>query len=132
MRAVADTHTAIWYLWEPDNLSAKAVKAMDESMEVDERVGVSSITLCEVVYLCEKERIGGDAFELFMDAVRAANGPYEEVPLDSGVASMMRSIPRSVIPDMPDRIIAATALFRGVPLITKDRRVRDSVVPTIW
>lgn len=132
MRAVADTHTAIWYLWKPENLSAKAVKAMDESMEADERVGLSSITLCEVIYLGEKERIRGDAVELFMDAIRAADGPFEEVPLDSGVASMMRSIPRSVIPDMPDRIIAATALFRRVPLITKDRRIRDSVVPTIW
>ena len=34
MRAVADTHTAIWYLWEPDNLSTEAVKAMDESMDL--------------------------------------------------------------------------------------------------
>ena len=49
MRAVADTHTAIWYLWEPGNLSPKAAKAMDESMEADDRVGLSSITLCEVI-----------------------------------------------------------------------------------
>ena len=47
-------------------------------------MGLSSITLCEVIYLGEKERIRGDAFELIVDAIRAADGPFEEVSLDSG------------------------------------------------
>ena len=132
MKAVADTHAAIWYLWEPGKLSAKATQVMDESIEAGERVGLSSITLCEVVYLAEKGRIRPDAFGLLMEAVLAPDGLFEELSVDSATASAMSSIPRSAVPDMPDRIIAATALCRSVPLITKDRRIRDSGVPVVW
>ena len=33
---------------------------------------------------------------------------------------------------MPDRIIAATALHLGLPLITWDRRIQLADVGTIW
>jgi predicted nucleic acid-binding protein len=33
---------------------------------------------------------------------------------------------------MPDRIIAATALHLGLPLVTRDLRIQASGIPTIW
>ena len=33
---------------------------------------------------------------------------------------------------MPDRIIAATALHLGVPVISRDGKIRASTVATIW
>jgi predicted nucleic acid-binding protein len=33
---------------------------------------------------------------------------------------------------MPDRIIAATALHLGVPVITRDRKIRASNLKSIW
>jgi predicted nucleic acid-binding protein len=39
---------------------------------------------------------------------------------------------RSEIPDMPDRIIAATAIHLGVPVLSRDGRIRASSVRTIW
>ena len=39
-------------------------------------------------------------------------------PIDAFVADAVEKIPRSVVPDMPDRIIAETAFHLGVPLIT--------------
>jgi predicted nucleic acid-binding protein len=33
---------------------------------------------------------------------------------------------------MPDRIIAATALRLGLPLISRDHRIQLSEVSTIW
>ena len=132
MKAVADTHTAIWYLWKPENLSPEATAVMDESANAGERIGLSSITLCEVVYLAEKQRIRSDAFELFLEAIYAPDGIFEEVALDSGIISLMRNVPLSQIPNMPDRIIAATALFLKVPLITIDREIRSSNIPTVW
>ena len=44
----------------------------------------------------------------------------------------MGNIPREDIPDMPDRIIAATALHLGVPLISRDSKIKLSKVKTIW
>jgi len=44
----------------------------------------------------------------------------------------MRQVSRAEVPDMPDRIIAATALHLGVPLISRDRRISLSAVATVW
>jgi hypothetical protein len=36
------------------------------------------------------------------------------------------------VPDMPDRIAAATALHFGVPVISRDGRIRASSLQTVW
>jgi len=36
------------------------------------------------------------------------------------------------VPDMPDRIIAATAIYLSLPLITKDDAIRSAGIITIW
>ncbi|HDQ72545.1 MAG TPA: hypothetical protein ENN19_10675 [Chloroflexi bacterium] len=37
------------------------------------------------------------------------------------ISLKVKEIPRQQVPDLPDRIIAATALYLDVPLITRDR-----------
>ena len=44
----------------------------------------------------------------------------------------MENVSRLEIPDMPDRIVAATALRLGVPIISRDRRIQASKLNTIW
>jgi predicted nucleic acid-binding protein len=41
-------------------------------------------------------------------------------------------IPREVVPDMPDRIIATTAKLLDVPLVTRDQRIRKADLVAIW
>jgi len=48
------------------------------------------------------------------------------------VATALKDIPRNLVPDMPDRIIAATALHLGLPLVTRDRRLQAAGIDTIW
>jgi len=55
-----------------------------------------------------------------------------EVPLDRYVAQALNHIARTEVPDMPDRIIAATALYLGIPLISRDGRIETSSLTTIW
>lgn len=55
-----------------------------------------------------------------------------EVPLNRFIVQAMRRIDRSQVPDMPDRIVAATALYLGVPVISRDRRIKSSIVATVW
>lgn len=33
---------------------------------------------------------------------------------------------------LPDRVIAATALQLGLPLVTRDRRLQSAGIQTIW
>ena len=53
-------------------------------------------------------------------------------PVDRTIIPSLASIDRSPIPDVPDRIIAATAVPLGVPQIRRDGKLRSSSVRTIW
>ncbi len=55
-----------------------------------------------------------------------------EIPLDSAIVQKMSDIPRTDIPDLPDRIIAATALSMEVAVITRDGKIRMADIETIW
>jgi predicted nucleic acid-binding protein len=48
-------------------------------------------------------------------------------PLDAAVAQAVQKISRVVVPDMPDRIIAATALHLNAELVTRDRRLHSAL-----
>jgi predicted nucleic acid-binding protein len=52
--------------------------------------------------------------------------------LDVGVADALVNVSREAVPDMPDRIIAATALHLRLPLVTRDRRLQSAGIETIW
>jgi predicted nucleic acid-binding protein len=56
----------------------------------------------------------------------------EIVPLSEAIALVVQQVPREQVSDLPDRIIAATALHLGVPLITRDKRIALSIVETVW
>jgi predicted nucleic acid-binding protein len=55
-----------------------------------------------------------------------------EIPFDRTIAVTMRQIDRSQVPELPDRIVAATALQLGVPVVSRDRKIRSSIVTAIW
>jgi len=55
-----------------------------------------------------------------------------EIPFDRNIALTLRQVDRSQIPDLPDRIIAATALYLNVPVISRDRQIQLSSIDTIW
>jgi predicted nucleic acid-binding protein len=48
------------------------------------------------------------------------------------VAAAVELIDRNVVPDLPDRVIAATALSSRVALVSRDGKIRASQVRTIW
>ena len=82
--------------------------------------------------MVERGRIASDAFEKFLAELGRDNPAFTVVALDSHIASVLRSVPRNLVPDMPDRIIAATALHLRLPLITRDRRLQSAGIQTIW
>ena len=56
----------------------------------------------------------------------------DEAPLTTGIVEAMRQVPRADVPDMPDRIVAATAVYFGAPVISRDGRIRASNLHTGW
>jgi PIN domain nuclease of toxin-antitoxin system len=129
---VADTHTALWYLLKSPRLSSAAWKFIDKAAVTGRGIVVSPISLAEIVYLVEKKRLALSAYEDLKNALATTEYVLEEAPFNRGVVDAMRSVPREDIPDLPDRIIAATAVFLGVPVISRDGRIRSSRIQTIW
>lgn len=132
IRAVADTHAILWYLYNDARLSLTAAQVMASAEVSGEQIAISSITLAEMVYLIEKGKILAAAFERMIASFERTNAVLCEVPLDSAIANAMRQIERSQVPDLPDRIVAATAIYLGVPVISRDHKIRSSRVETIW
>lgn len=132
IRGVADTHALIWYLYDDKRLSAKARRFFDEIAERGEQIGFSAISLIEIVYLIERERINSETLDRLIKATESDESVLVELPVDHNVANALKDVLRESVPDMPDRIIAATALGYGVPVISRDRKIQLSKLKTIW
>lgn len=128
---VIDTHIAIWRFTEPQNLSAAAESAVDAA-EATGIVFVSAITIVELVYLTEKNKIPVAVLDLLRDALDDPSTAYRLAGLNRSVSDSVALIPRLIVPDMPDRIIAATALHLNLPLVTADHQIQASGIQTIW
>ncbi len=132
LRSVADTHTVIWYIFRDVRLSATARNTIEQIAAEGNQVAFSSITLAEIVYLSERGRIDAATLDRLLRAIDSENALLVEIPFDRNIAQALMRVERSQIPDLPDRIIAATALYLGLSLISRDRRIQLSDVNTIW
>ncbi len=132
IRVVADTHAILWYLYDDGRLSPSAAVILDSAARAGDQIAIASITLAEIVYLIEKGRIHSLAFERIVGAIEQINPTLVEIPLDRTITEAMRQLDRLQVPDLPDRIIAATGLYLEVPVISRDHKIRASLVTTIW
>lgn len=129
---VLDTHAWVWWVSSPDQLSPKAREAADQAAE-NGAVYVSSISVWEVVLLVQRGRL-----RLTLDvedwvAYCEALPFIRFAPVNTAIAMKSVRLPGSLHPDPADRIIIATALTIGAPLVTKDERIRSYPhVETIW
>ena len=129
---VADTHTALWYLLKNPRLSATARQFMDDAAAAGQDIVLSPISLAEIVYLVEKNRLPASAYHELKNALADPDYVIEEAPFTVEIVDAMRQVPRADVPDMPDRIVAATGVYLGVPVISCDGRIRSSNVHTVW
>jgi len=130
---VTDTHALIWHLTEDERLPLACRTAFSDADQSKVQIWIPAIVLVEVIYLVEKSRVPSSLVERMLDAVDPPRLGYLVAALDVNVARNLIRIPRNLVPDMPDRIIAATAVTLDAPLLTKDSKIRT--VPgltTIW
>jgi PIN domain nuclease of toxin-antitoxin system len=133
MAIVADTHAIIWYLVEPERLSQVALDALEGAIAAGEPVYISAISLIEICYLIEKRRIASDLLQRILEVLNEPNPSLMVAPINLAISLAVQNINRDTVPDMPDRIIAATALHLNLPLVTRDRKIQaERSIVTIW
>jgi PIN domain nuclease of toxin-antitoxin system len=130
--AVADTHTVVWFLAKDKRLSAKAQSFMNQAAQNRQPVALSSISLIEIVYLVEKKKIPFQSFSLLIQELHTEAALFKEIPVDLSIVNALLKVSALHIPEMPDRIIAATAVHLNVPVISRDMRIQASGIPTLW
>jgi PIN domain nuclease of toxin-antitoxin system len=129
MKSVAaDTHAVLWFLENDSRLTKAAVAALDGA----QRILLPSMCLVEITYLVEKGRLHAAVLPRLLNELDNPATTLALAPLDLGVVLSLQDISRLDVPDMPDRVIAATALHHRVPLVTCDAKIRSCGVDTIW
>jgi predicted nucleic acid-binding protein len=88
--------------------------------------------LAEVVYLVEKNRLPPSAYDELTLALEDPEHVFTEAVFTAAIVQSMRKVARAEVPDMPDRMVAATAVYFAVPVISRDRRIRAASLSTVW
>ena len=129
---VADTHTALWHLFDDKRLSAAAEAFINDAATARRKIAISTISLAEVVYLVEKNRLPASAYDELTQALTDPEHVFTEAVMSAAIVQAMRQVSRAEVPDMPDRMVAATGVYFGVPVISRDRRIRAANLRTVW
>jgi PIN domain nuclease of toxin-antitoxin system len=124
-----DSHVLHWWASEPERLSPAAAEALTAADEL----AVAAISWFELAWLAHHHRIVVTVpihswLEQMAQQVRTAG-------ITPAVAATAVSLPGSFPGDPADRLIYATAVESGWPLVTKDERLRGHRHPrqvTVW
>ena len=128
---LVDTHVVLWLALEPARISKKARAVLEESRHGGEGLAISDVSLLEIAIIDSKGRIQLHAsLEAFLSEVETR---FSVLPINGRVCVRAVNLPAVYPKDPADRIIGATALVEGIPLVTADDAIRRSkALPTIW
>ena len=112
-----DTHALLWWALDPDKLSPTA-RQLCAQMEIDGGFA-SSVSIWELGVKVQRGKLdlGLEVSELARRIEQST--AVELLPVDTAVWLRSLALPWDHR-DPADRIIVATALLRGVPVLTKD------------
>lgn len=114
-----DTHVVQWWSAEPQRLSARATKLLNEAGGL----AVAAITWYELAWLARDGRIDvGIPVGSWLDQLSAQ---VRTLAITPAVADTAASLAPGFPGDPADRLIYATAVQHGLKLVTKDQRLRN-------
>lgn len=132
MYAIADTHALVWYLLNDPRLSTAAKAAFTTAAAQGQLIGIPTISIVEIIYLTEKGRIPQAALTSLQSQLSSQQTVLQVISLDEAVSFRVQQINRTTVPEMPDRIIAATALAYNLPLLSRDHKIQATGLQVIW
>lgn len=130
MPYVTDTHSLVWHVMDDPKLSSKAKQIFQTVDNTLESIFIPCIVFFELFYLIEKKRIPAD-FDELIERVRLTEN-YQIEPLCLPIIEKSRKISKVMVADPWDRLIAATAIHLNLPLITRDEKLKQIGLTTMW
>jgi PIN domain nuclease of toxin-antitoxin system len=124
---VSDTQCIIWYFTEDERRMPKAARVAFKAVgDGTAQVLVPSIVLVEALFLAERQRVPRAILTELMALSDAPTSSICVVPLDLAVARAVSDFGPAAVPELADRIIAATARALNLPLLTTDPAIAAS------
>lgn len=128
---VLDTHVLIWLLGDPEKLSERASAAIERAQHRGEVPAISCLSFYEIARGIIRGRMRVHSpLAAFLEHI---DMNFHVVPLTAQIGRLAAELSSGFPGDPFDRVIAATAIANGVPLITADKSIlRSREVETIW
>ncbi len=128
MDYLLDTVTLVRYLSNNGKLTEKVKHIFNEADESRCQFFISTISLMEIMYLSEKNRIPIELEEV-LNTIRLSS-LYKIVNLSTEVILTAQTVD---FPELHDRLIPATAKHLDIPVISSDRKFKAvEGIETIW
>ena len=129
---VLDTHVLVWWVSGSGRLTARAIRAIQQTLRQGPLVA-SAITVLEIVTAVRRGRLElGSPVDAWLADLQALPELRFE-PVSAAIAQLAGSFDDALPGDPADRIIVATARTLGARLVTADARLRESpLVPALW
>lgn len=126
-----DTHTIIWLLIAPEDLSRHAKEAVLQARRDGRTIAYSPVSLYEIANAARRGRL--KLYTATEDFIRLVEGRLDLASLTAKITVCAGQLPEPFHGDPIDRIIAATAIVNDCTLITHDIKIRDAnVCKTLW
>jgi len=125
---VVDTHTLIWWINDPSELSDRAAAEINSS----DQVAFSAISCWEVAMLVWRGRISLNREVVEWWNALSVVPHVTMLPLTPEIGATAAEL-GDVLRDPADCLIVATSLKHHSRLVTRDGRIRDAqIVATVW
>jgi PIN domain nuclease of toxin-antitoxin system len=125
-----DTYALIWLARDPSRLSKASTDAIRSSVQSG-GLAISAISLWELAWLATHARL--NLREPVDDFIEELVSRTAVRPITPRIAILANQLPATYPSDPCDRLIGATAMSEGIPLVTKDRAIRNcKQIKTIW
>ncbi|MEQ8225602.1 MAG: PIN domain-containing protein, partial [Candidatus Eremiobacterota bacterium] len=116
------------FLADTGKIGRKARKIFEETEKGEHIIWISIISIVEIMYLAEKNRIPVN-LEDFIEKIKL-NRNYKLIDLDLDI---VRTANRLSGLELHDRLIVATAKYMDIPLITSDSIIINSgFIEILW
>ncbi len=128
---MVDTQIVFWMAQVPGLLSEKAREAIDDARLRGDAICISDKTLWELAMMIQRGIVLVKTTP--RDFLLEVEKYFRVLPITGAIAERSVQFSPRFPRDPADRIIAATALVHGLPLITADEKIIASgEVPCIW
>ena len=131
IRPLLDTHIWVWWMLGVKRLDTREGDALD-AFPREGRPALSDISLWELATLVDLGRI---RLDMPLDAwlrIAAASATVARQRISEEIVAEMNRLPASFHRDPADGLSVATSRALALPVATRDRRIIDSGLVTVW